>query len=161
MHTDKFFTANDNGEEKNEHKNVTFIPRLVVADDDCDDTDMLTEVLKEINADYLIWCFSEPNKAYKFLDALSDEEVPCLIIIDFNIPPENGLVMLKKLSGLSRFSSIPKIIYSGYLSPAQKEACMKAGAKDCLQKSVTQMDIRKDIVKMLSYCTSNPLKKAS
>ncbi len=121
----------------------------LITDDDCDDTDFLSDVLKWISPDYIIWCFDNPIKAYNFLNELSDEEFPCLIIIDFNLPTENGLAMLIKLKSKNRLDNVPKVIYSGYLSTSDQEKCLQAGAVSCMQKSVSLDEVRIDVMSML------------
>lgn len=150
--------ANENSIEKNGGSPLKFIPKIIVADDDCEDNDILTDVLKEVSPEYLIWCFNYPQKAFEFIDSLSIEELPCLIIIDFNMPSENGLELLKKIQALKHFDEIPKIIYSAHLRPPEITACLQAGAKECIIKSVLYKDIKADVLKMLSYCKSKAVK---
>ena len=142
--------GNDKNEEKIYDSGFKMKPKILIADDDCDDTDFVTDVLKSISPDYIVWCFDNPPKAYNFLDELSDEELPCLIIIDFNLPPENGLAMLNRLKSMNRLETIPKVIYSGHLSPAEQEMCIQAGAVSCIQKSCSLDEVRKDVMSMLA-----------
>ncbi len=125
--------------------------KIFVVDDDCDDTDILRQVLKEFNQDFKIWCFDNPETAYYYLDALSNKELPSLIIIDFKMPLLNGLDMLNKLKETSRFDGIPKIIYSSHLNANDINECRKAGAIDCITKSSTIEGTRNDAKKILSY----------
>ena len=56
--------------EPDSKRELKIIPRVLVADDDCDDTDMLSFILKEISPLHKIWCFNDAQMAlqlFRFL----------------------------------------------------------------------------------------------
>ena len=63
---------------------------IVLAEDDIDDQELLAEAFSEIDPSIRLYTFSTGKKFLNFLDALPDEEIPDLVILDYNIPELNG-----------------------------------------------------------------------
>jgi CheY-like chemotaxis protein len=64
----------------------------------------------------------------------------------------NGLELIKFMDNIPGYKLIPKIMYSGTISRADKEKCFANGASDCMSKSSTFENIRADVKKMITYC---------
>ncbi len=126
---------------------------ILLGEDDIDDQEILEEIFSTEDTSLNLQFFNNGQKVISHLEDAADN-LPCLIVLDFNMPELNGAEILKKLSGNDRFNSIPKIVWSTSDSPVYKAMCLELGACDYLVKP-SSINALRDIVKqMLSYCPS-------
>jgi CheY-like chemotaxis protein len=64
-----------------------------------------------------------------FLTTTSDNKLPCLIVLDYNMPEMNGAQVLQMLTCDQRYHNIPKIILSTSSNPKYIQDCLHKGAK--------------------------------
>ena len=126
--------------------------RIIVVDDDCDDTEILKDIVYELAIHHNVHCINKAEEIYLYLDALTDEELPTLIIIDYNMPVISGKELINNLHNNKMFVSIPKIIYSATLRAWVIDECMQAGASACYKKGTTLEEIKAQVTQMLNFC---------
>jgi len=96
--------------------------------------------------------FSNGKQIINHLQLADEHQLPCLIVLDYNMPELNGAEILKVLSSYNKLSHIPKIIWSTSSAPTYKSMCLKLGATDYLVKP-SRMHLLEDTVRhMLSFC---------
>jgi CheY-like chemotaxis protein len=80
---------------------------ILIIEDDVDDQELLSEVLKELEIPNVLKFFNSCMQAFDYL--LTSIEKPFLIISDINIPAMTGLEMCKKMMDHEslRMKSIP------------------------------------------------------
>lgn len=131
------------------HKCKKFI---LLGEDDIDDQEILEEIFASIDADLQLRIISTGKKLLNHIEELEDEHLPCLIVLDYNMPELNGAEILKRLQVNERISKVPKVIWSTSNAPAYRELCLQLGARDYLVKP-SKISIMTDMVKhMLSFC---------
>jgi CheY-like chemotaxis protein len=124
---------------------------IVLGEDDIDDQEILQEVFFEADSSLRLQFFNNGRKVISHLES-SGHDLPCLIILDYNMPELNGAEILKILSRDERLRSIPKIIWSTSDAPVYKSICLEYGASDYLVKP-SKIDVLENMVKyMLSFC---------
>jgi len=124
---------------------------ILLGEDDIDDQEILEEIFSTEDTSLNLQFFNNGHKVISHLEDAADN-LPCLIVLDFNMPELNGAEILKKLSENDRFNSIPKIVWSTSDSPVYKAMCLELGACDYLVKP-SSINALRDIVKqILSYC---------
>ena len=124
---------------------------ILLGEDDIDDQEILQEVFFEAAPSLHLQFFNNGRKVISHLESAGDH-LPCLIILDYNMPELNGAEILKILSQDERFASIPKIIWSTSDAPVYKSICLEYGASDYLVKP-SKIDALEDMVKhMVSLC---------
>jgi CheY-like chemotaxis protein len=112
-------------------KNKTETPQSVfvfLAEDDIDDQELLIEALTAIDENIRIQTATNGKRALIDLDNLADNDLPSLIILDYNLPEVNGGEMLKILKDNARFAGVPKLVWSTSNSPQYKQICLNNGA---------------------------------
>jgi|SRR5690606_22171462 len=85
---------------------------IVIVEDDVDDKDVLSEILKDLKVqNKLVW-FNRSDYAFQYL--LNTKEQPFIIISDVNMPGQNGLEFKKQIDSNPelRKKCIPFIFYS-------------------------------------------------
>ncbi len=78
---------------------------------------------------------------------MSRLEKPDLIVLDLQMPGENGLVFLKKMK--AERSPIPTMVFSTYISPEIEKEAYEAGAVELVTKGIKMNELRDKIQKVL------------
>lgn len=92
---------------------------ILCVDDDQDDLDMLRMVIENSHETYRMETALNGAEALQKLEALKAlHKLPCLIVLDMNMPKMNGKETLKKIKSTYYYRNIPIIIFS----TASKEA---------------------------------------
>ncbi len=84
-------------------------PFIFLAEDDLDDQELLIEAFTRHSRSLTIETATNGKKAVVFLEALPDSFLPCLIVLDFNLPEIDGAQILKLLSENNRFIRYPRL----------------------------------------------------
>lgn len=125
---------------------------ILLGEDDIDDQEILEEIFSSIDTTLNLKFFNNGHKVIQHLDNLDDATLPCLIVLDFNMPELNGAEILKILSEKKRLTHIPKIIWSTSDAPTFKQMCYDLGASDYLVKPSKISALEEVARHMLSYC---------
>ena len=126
---------------------------ILLGEDDIDDQEILEEIFSTVDPSFNLQFFNNGRKVITHLEN-ANEDLPCLIILDFNMPELNGAEILKMLSKEPRFKEIPKIIWSTSDAPVYKSMCLEYGACDYLVKPSKITALENMVKHMLSYCTA-------
>ena len=126
---------------------------VLIGEDDLDDQELLKEIFSSIDGSFILVFAANGSQVLSYLDK-HPEELPCLIILDYNMPGLNGAEILKELKKGSRYNSIPKIIWSTSKSGTYKDICLELGANDYLVKPSNVNDLVEICRYMLSTCVS-------
>ena len=125
---------------------------ILLGEDDIDDQEILEEVFSRIDPSLRLQFINNGKKLVSHLEEVKDEQLPCLIILDYNMPELNGAEILRNLNNNKRVKHVPKIIWSTSNAPAYRDICMELGARDYLVKP-SKINALVDMAKrMLSYC---------
>ncbi|HVG12170.1 MAG TPA: response regulator, partial [Flavisolibacter sp.] len=120
--------------------------------DDVDDQDLLIEAFTSQSQSLQIQTATNGKKAALFLDELSDDALPCLIILDYNLPEVDGAQLLGLLTGKKRYDEIPKVVWSTSNSPLYRRLCLEMGAKAYFVKPNDLKGIQTLAKEMLAFC---------
>jgi CheY-like chemotaxis protein len=71
-----------------------------------------------------------------YLQHTSEKGLPCVILLDYNMPELNGAQVIQQLAGDKRFESVPKVILSTSSNPLY--------INDCLQKRSPAYKVKPD-----------------
>ena len=140
-------------EDKEPGKITTDVPAkfILLGEDDIDDQEILEEIFSTIDTSCNLQFFNSGRKVISHLEN-ADDDLPCLIVLDFNMPELNGAEILKILSRNQKLKPIPKIIWSTSNAPVYKAMCLELGASDYLVKPSKINELENMVKHMLSYC---------
>lgn len=90
---------------------------------------------------------------------LMNSSLPDLILLDLNLPGEDGISILKKLKANDNYSSIPVIIATARDSEYDKVIGLDNGADDYLSKPFGMMEMVSRVKAVLRRCSPKDEKK--
>jgi CheY-like chemotaxis protein len=130
------------------------LPRkfILICEDDQDDQEMLTDVFSAIDNSFVLFFVNNGKEIFSALDKLHHDQLPCLIVLDYNMPGMNGAEILGALNQIARFEHIPKVVWSTSGSQEFQNACLSLGAKDYIIKPTSSNDLEKIVRYMLAIC---------
>lgn len=123
-------------------------PLVLMIDDDADEQRMLIEAFKEVSPDYTVVCFDNGRTALAYLQQLRPHELPCLIVLDYEMPEWNGSEVLLRLRQLPPLTDVPVIFHSSSdrLRPGDT-----LGGNAVVPKAGTWKEMKENIHSFLFY----------
>jgi CheY-like chemotaxis protein len=125
---------------------------ILLGEDDIDDHELLKEIFASVDSSFRLLFANTGEQVLSILNKLKDEQLPCLIVLDYNMPVLNGADILKELNNESRYADIPRIIWSTSGSDTFKNTCLALGASDYLIKPSNLKEMTTIARYMLSVC---------
>ena len=125
---------------------------ILLGEDDPDDQEMLKDVFSDIDNSFILFFVNNGREVLSALEKLDDDQMPCLIVLDYNMPELNGADILKEIGTNERYKNIPKIVWSTSDSNKFKKICLELGAVDYVIKPSNIMGLEKIARHMLSIC---------
>ncbi len=127
------------------------IPLILLADDNPEDQTFIRDAFTYVKANIELKVLDSGVELLKHLEIISDEDLPSLIVLDYNMPELNGAEVLKILLADDRFKNIPKIILSTSYYQLHIDHCIKIGANGYLIKPDNLFSWKKIALNMLEY----------
>jgi CheY-like chemotaxis protein len=131
---------------------ITSSKFILLGEDDIDDEELLKELFSSIDNSFSLTFINNGKQLVNYIDILPENHLPCLIVLDYNMPELNGADILEILKTKERYHSIPKIIWSTSGTETYRKKCLELGAKDYLIKPSRVSDLVQSIKYMISFC---------
>jgi len=129
------------------------IKKILVVDDDPEDRFIIEDGFAEIGLGSTVQYEENGERALSYLRSVpEDGKLPCLIILDLNMPKMNGTQTLRAIKEDPRLRKIAVLIYSTSLNPIEKEECLQLGAQEFIIKPVTYSDSLKVVQYFKTLC---------
>ena len=107
---------------------------ILWADDDGDDLQMMREILTKNNEQSRIIEVGNGKEALRYLRNCGDEDLPCLIILDINMPVMDGKETLSNIKRDVRLASIPVVVFTTSKLENDRKSCYELGANCFISK---------------------------
>lgn len=125
---------------------------ILFVDDDEEDHLIISQYFKDLGKEKRIRFIKNGLEAIRFLEHIPDEaSLPCLIVLDLNMPILNGTQTLLQIKRNRRLDDIPVIILSTSENESEKRKCLSLGATEYLVKPSTYLDGVKLTRKFTAY----------
>jgi CheY-like chemotaxis protein len=124
-------------------------PRFILIGED--DEDLLKEIFNSVNDSFSIVFISNGQQVLTYLQNLR-EHLPCLILLDYNMPVLNGADILEALKKDPRYNHVPKVIWSTSTSETFRKICLQAGANEYIIKPSNMTELTEMVRHMISFC---------
>ena len=101
---------------------------VLLIDDDKDDLELLEGALKVINEDHkIVEATNGEEGLAKLRNLILEGELPCLIVLDINMPKMDGREFLTELRKYEKLRTIPIVIFSTSINSVEVEFFNKMG----------------------------------
>jgi CheY-like chemotaxis protein len=124
--------------------------RILWADDDYDDLQMMREILGEKNDDFEIVEVHNGKEALEYLKQ-ERKNLPCLIILDINMPVLDGKETLSILKRTQEYKDIPIVVFTTSASELDKLYCKRYNT-EMVTKPPTFTTLGTALDKLLKFC---------
>src|SRR5687768_4474846 len=101
----------------------SIVPKNIVfyADDDLDDLELVKDAFAQYSKNVEVITATDGSKALSHLSNLKKyDTLPCLIILDINMPVMNGKEVLLRLREMDHLSDVPVVLFSTSSQPLDK-----------------------------------------
>ena len=125
------------------------LPYILIVDDDLEDSEMLAEKFRRKHYRVPVQCLPNSQQAFSFLESRAEDDLPVILVTDFQMPNLNGAEFLKLLQFDHRYDNLVKVVLSTSGDTGLVDECIRYGATECLIKpnDLGQLD---DIVENLT-----------
>lgn len=113
------------------------VPLIIMVDDSDEDFEALARALGRVAPD----CELKRYESGHDLFAHALNKIPLIVLLDLNLPEENGLRVLHRLRSHANWRVVPVVIYSGSKRPEDVAAAYSGGAAGYLLKSFDPNDL--------------------
>jgi CheY-like chemotaxis protein len=128
------------------------IKTILWADDDSDDLMMMREILLKNSRNYQIKEVHNGRQALDYLEKSRQEsKLPCLIILDINMPILDGKETLSILKKTDGFSQIPVVVFTTSSSELDKLFCKRLNV-EMITKPPHYKSLEEAVLRLLSFC---------
>lgn len=123
---------------------------IAIIDDDEDDVRMLTQCFEKYHSISIKGFFS----AQQFLDASLNDSLPCLLVVDLNLPDIRGIDLINEIKLKPLLEQIPIIVYTTSYTPRDQVSC-KDLKITLLKKPDTVLEWDRIALLMAQHCDSH------
>lgn len=107
---------------------------IFIVEDDEDDRDLIIKTFRHLQIAANPRTFSDGDELFDCLDLCQRNDLPSLIILDYNLPRLNGEAILLMLKKDLRYAPIPVVVFSTLLTDELGDDLIRLGAVNCIQK---------------------------
>jgi CheY-like chemotaxis protein len=127
---------------------------ILYVDDDQDDLALFREAVRAVDSHHLIVEAFDGLHALELLQQMrSRSELPCLIVLDINMPRMDGKQTLVALQKDEVLASIPVVLFSTSSSQLDK-AFSETKRVELISKPFEFEALYRTVGRLLSYCTA-------
>ena len=119
--------------------------RVFTVEDDVDDRDFLKEAFAENGCAEELHHFFTYEALFLYMDALPDDKLPHLIILDNQVQGTNGSTAVESIKCNPRLANVKLALYSSCLQARVKADCIQHGVNLCLEKGNTIQAIKEHV----------------
>lgn len=131
---------------------ATHLNTILWADDDYDDLQMMREILANKKRDFEIVEVHNGREALQYLnEAKQTSQLPCLIILDINMPVLDGKETLSILKNNDYYKDIPVVVFTTSESELDKLFCKKFNT-EMVTKPPTFSTLNAALDRLLKFC---------
>ncbi|AEV99463.1 response regulator receiver [Niastella koreensis GR20-10] len=123
-----------------------------MADDDVEDIELIEEAILNIEPDATLHKFFNGNSVLEYLRSAPDDSLPCLIVLDYNMPELKGSEVLSFMKSKKRYDTIPKVVLSTSNAYRHQHECLNNGASEYIVKPDNMKELQSLAKKLLTYC---------
>jgi CheY-like chemotaxis protein len=123
---------------------------ILLAEDDEDDQELIRLAFERAHPGQKLKIVANGREALEILGLQST--LPCVIVLDINMPVLNGIQTLAALCEEPRYRQVPKVILTTSDNEDTRQMSYLNGAIDYFVKPATMSEFVRTAEKILAYC---------
>jgi CheY-like chemotaxis protein len=123
---------------------------ILLVEDDCVDAMAVRRVLRDLHAPHELTHARDGREALDYLQG-RPEKMPCLILLDLNMPRMNGLELLKVLRTDAGLTRVPVVIVTTSAEKEDVDRSFELGATAYVVKCPTYQEFREKMTVIKPY----------
>jgi CheY-like chemotaxis protein len=132
--------------------NMAFTSVILCVDDDEDDLFFIKEIISSHGHSLKIKEAKNGFAALNYLqEGLKNNELPCLIIMDLNMPRMDGKQTIDKIKEIEQLNKVPIVVFTTSSNPADQIFFENHGIR-FITKPFDYKVFSKEIINLLAYC---------
>jgi CheY-like chemotaxis protein len=100
---------------------------FLLADDDHDDRALFAGMLLQVLPGTSVDTVNDGTKVVQYLESCNQEDLPCSLILDLNMPQMDGFSVLDWINARPRFRLLTRFVLSTSADPEDKKRCLDKG----------------------------------
>jgi CheY-like chemotaxis protein len=124
---------------------------VLCVDDDPDDRELIRNAIFKVDPSYSVAYATNGKEALDYLLRALESELPCLMILDINMPVMDGKQAIIEIRKNKQFSVVPIVVFSTSSHPSDKLFCQKHGV-ELVTKPANFLQITSEAEKLLQHC---------
>ena len=126
---------------------------IVCVDDDLDDLMFIREAINYVDNGYEVVEFTNGIEAIKYLHrAKADAQLPCLILLDVNMPLLDGKKTLEKIRTELELNNLPVIVLTSSQNPNDR-ALFRSKGVEMYTKPMRVAELHVMVKEFLTHCS--------
>ena|ERR1700712_4732910 len=125
---------------------------VLCVDDDPDDRELIKNAIVEIDGSMNIAFASNGIEAMQVLRGAKQLTLPCLIIVDINMPMMDGKQTVLAIQDDPDLSRIPVVVFTTSSHPSDRDFCLRHGV-ELVTKPVNYRQISDEARRLLRHCS--------
>jgi CheY-like chemotaxis protein len=131
---------------------MAFVPTILCVDDDEDDLFFIKEIIESQGHSFEINEARNGWDALNYLEeGLKKNKLPCLIIMDMNMPKMDGKQTITKIKENEHLAKIPIVVFTTSSNTAHQKY-FESQSIHFITKPFDYKVFTKEIIKLLAYC---------
>ena len=110
---------------------------ILLVDDDKEDQFIFCDAMHYVDGAQPVHTEANGIDALRYLSSKDQQQLPCVILADLNMPKMTGSEFLKQVKINKEFKHIPVIIYITSVNELERQACLGIGAHAYITKPLT------------------------
>lgn len=125
---------------------------ILWAEDDADDRHVISEIVNAYSDQYRVEEVENGCEVLHYLHAITDlKELPCLVVLDINMPKLNGMETLATIKRDDRYKDLTVAVFTTSNNALDRKICERYGAP-MLTKPSSYERFRQAVAELLQLC---------
>ena|SRR5450432_4137691 len=124
---------------------------VLCVDDDPDDRELIRNAIFKVDPSYTVAHATNGKEALQYLNRAVDTDLPCLVILDINMPVMDGKQAVVEIKKNNKLDKVPIVVFSTSSHPADLNFCLRYGV-ELVTKPANFKQITLEAERLLQYC---------
>jgi CheY-like chemotaxis protein len=124
---------------------------VLCVDDDPDDRELIRNAIFKVDPSYTVAYATNGKEALQYLKRAGESDLPCLVILDINMPVMDGKQTLEEIKRNDKWNELPIVVFSTSAHPSDLYFCQQHGV-ELVTKPANFNQITIEAERLLEHC---------